>query len=105
MLTSILLQAFFRESWSYDATKGFILIGDEMLSIKERYQQVLKLDESNGKTLMYTMKKLGVRGNGKGDYEPIYGMVVYRQMTDDELKKAQETYTHDFSEKNTTSTK
>ena len=51
------------------------------------------------------MKKLGVRGNGKGDYEPIYGMVVYRQMTDDELKKAQETYTHDFSEKGTTSTK
>lgn len=33
---------FFRESWSYDATKGFILIGDEMLSIKERYQQVLR---------------------------------------------------------------
>lgn len=96
---------FFRESWSYDATKGFILTGDEMLSIKERYLQVLKLDESNGKTLMYTMTKLGVRGNGKGDYEPIYGMVVYRQMTDDELKKAQETYTHDFSEKGTTSTK
>lgn len=32
-------------------------------------------------------------------------MVVYRQMTDDELKKAQETYTHDFSEKGTMSTK
>lgn len=26
-------------------------------------------------------------------------------LTDDELKKAQETYTHDFSEKGTTSTK
>lgn len=96
---------FSRVSWSYDATKGFFLFGDGKSPIEDRYEQILKLDESNGKTLMYTMSKYGVKSDGKGGYEPFYAMVVYRRMTDDELKKTQETYTYDFSKKSSTSDK
>ncbi len=88
-------------SWTYDATKGYILCGDGTSAMADRYQQILKLDESNGKALMYTIKKLGVKGDGKGGYEPFYGMIVYRRMTDDELKKTQEAYTYDFDKKGT----
>lgn len=92
---------FSRVSWTYDATKGYILCGDGTSAMADRYQQILKLDESNGKALMYTIKKLGVKGDGKGGYEPFYGMIVYRRMTDDELKKTQEAYTYDFDKKGT----
>lgn len=90
-------RGFLRKSWSYDATKGFILYGDNKLAIKERYKQVLKLEEANGYTLMYTISKQGLKNDGKGGYEPFYAMTVYERMTDDELKKMKETYTYDLS--------
>ena len=39
--------------------KGFILFGSNKQTTDSRYMQILKLDESNGKTLMYTIQKIG----------------------------------------------
>lgn len=87
---------FQRMSWSYDPTNGFILCGKEdKLDIKERYRQILKLEESGGTILMYTLQKKGVKNDGKGGYEPFYAMIVYKRMTDEDLKKMKESYTTD----------
>ncbi len=88
---------FTRVAWSYDADKGFILRGDCRFAMADRYEQILKLDEADGYTLMYTMRKLAIRGDGKGNYKPVYAMVVYKRMTDAELKDMQKRYAYDLN--------
>lgn len=83
---------FHRGSWSYDADNGFILLGDNESTTASEYMQILKLDKSNGKVLMYTMERRGVTLNGKS----IYTMVVYRRMTDEELENTKKSYTYDL---------
>ena len=68
---------FSRVSWTYDMDKGFILFGSNKQTTDSRYMQILKLDESNGKTLMYTIQKLGATSDGSNGYKSIYGMIVY----------------------------
>lgn len=89
--------AFRQVAWSYDAAMGFIIVGDSRSAMVDRYEQVLKLDETDGYTLMYTISKQGMKNDGKGGYEPFYAMTVYRRMTNEELKKIQETYTYDLN--------
>lgn len=87
---------FNRVSWSYDATKGFILCGNNKLAMGNRYKQILKLEESDGKTLMYTIQEIGMRSDGEDGYKPVYAMIVYKRMTDYELKKMKESYNYDL---------
>ena len=57
--------------------------------------QILKLDESNGKTLMYTIQKLGATSDGSNGYKSIYGMIVYKRMTETDLEMMKKSYTYD----------
>lgn len=83
-------------SWSYDATKGFILCGNDNLATAERYEQILKLGESNGRTLMYTMSKIATISDGDNGRKPVYAMIVYKRLTDYELQKMKESYNYDL---------
>ena len=83
-------------SWSYDAAKGFILSGNDKLATADRYEQILKLGESNGRTLMYTMSKIAITSDGNNGNKPVYAMIVYKRLTDYELKKMKESYNYDL---------
>ena len=87
---------FRRVSWSYDADNGFILLGDNKLTTENRYMQILKLDESDSKTLMYAMQKSGVRSGGGNGYKSVYGMYVYERMTETDLEMMRKSYTYDL---------
>ncbi len=87
--------SFWRMTWSYDEAKGFILFGDSNSKLADRYEQILEIQESGGNTLMYTMSKSGIRADGT----VIYAMIVYKRMTDEELKKTQQNYTYDLNNK------
>jgi hypothetical protein len=87
--------AFQRTSWSYDEAKGFILFGDSNSKLADRYEQILEIQESGDNTLMYTMSKSGIHVDGS----VIYAMIVYKRMTDEELKKTQQNYTYDLNNK------
>lgn len=81
-------------TWSYDAQKGFIMRNGTTYATEDmtsQYMQVLKIDESHGKTLMYTMQKLGYNSDDKA----LFGMVVYRRMTDKELDEMKRNHTYD----------
>lgn len=86
---------FSRVSWTYDMDKGFILFGSNKQTTDSRYMQILKLDESNGKTLMYTIQKLGATSDGSNGYKSIYGMIVYKRMTETDLEMMKKSYTYD----------
>ena len=75
--------------------KGFILFGSNKQTTDSRYMQILKLDESNGKTLMYTIQKLGATSDGSNGYKSIYGMIVYKRMTETDLEMMKKSYTYD----------
>ena len=84
-------------TWNYDAQKGFIMRhspNDATSDMTRQYMQVLKIDEAHGKTLMYTMQKLGYYTDSKGT-KSIFGMVIYQRMTDKELDDTKRQYTHD----------
>ena len=86
---------FSRVSWTYDMDKGFILFGSNKQTTDSRYMQILKLDESNGKTLMYTIQKLGATSDGSNGSKSIYGMIVYKRMTETDLEMMKKSYTYD----------
>lgn len=46
---------------------------------------------------MYAMRKIAVVGDGNGGYKPVYAMVVYKRMTEDELESMKKTYTYDVN--------
>lgn len=87
-------------SWSYNATKGFILCGNDKSATVDQYKQILKLVESDGRTLMYTIQKIATISDGDNGYKPVYAMIVYKRLTDDELKKMQESYNYDLNADN-----
>lgn len=87
-------------SWSYNATKGFILCGNDKSATVDQYKQILKLVESDGRTLMYTIQKIATISDGDNGYKPVYAMIVYKRLTDDELKKMQESYNYDLDADN-----
>lgn len=66
----------------------------------DQYKQILKLVESDGKTLMYTIQKIATISDGDNGYKPVYAMIVYKRLTDDELKKMQESYNYDLNADN-----
>ena len=85
-----------KTTWSYDATKGFIMRGTESESLQNRYMQVLALTTLQGKEFyMYTMQNIGVKYDEHGNQKPFYGMVVYQRMTDNELAKMKKAYDYD----------
>ena len=90
---------FRRMSWSYDADKGFILFGSNELTTEDRYMQILKLDESDGKTLMYAMRKSGVRSGGGNGYKSVYCMFIYERMSETDLEMMRKSYTYDWDNK------
>ena len=86
-------------SWSYDADKGFILFGSNELTTEDRYMQILKLDESDGKTFMYAMRKSGVRSGGGNGYKSVYCMFIYERMSETDLEMMRKSYTYDWDNK------
>ena len=83
--------------WNYDAQNGFIMRrspNDATSDMTSQYMQVLKIGETHGKTLMYTMQKLGYSTDSKGT-KSIFGMVIYQRMTDKELDDTKRQYPHD----------
>lgn len=88
---------FSKLTWSYDAQKGFIMRcspNDATSDMTSQYMQVLKIGETHGKTLMYTMQKLYYSTDSKGT-KSIFGMVIYQRMTDKELDDTKRQYTYD----------
>ena len=81
--------------WSYDATRGFILRGKANESIQNRYMQVLQFKRIENIKQMYTMQQLGVGSDEKGNTKPIYGLVIYRRITDGELSQMQKSFNYD----------
>lgn len=87
-------------TWSYDAQKGFIMYdtsNSTASDLTSQYMQVLKIGESHGKTLMYTMQKLGYLSDGTNRF----GMIVYQRMTDKELDDMKRNYTYDIDKDRT----
>lgn len=95
---------FSKLTWNYDAQKGFIMRcspNDATSDKTDKYMQVMKIGETHGKTLMYTMQKLGYRTDSKGT-KSTFGMVIYQRMTDKELDDTKRQYTHDADKDRTT---
>ena len=88
-----------KTTWSYDATKGFIMCGSASQSMQSRYMQVLSVVTLQGKKsnkfYMYTMQKLGDATDENGNLKPFYGMVIYQRMTDNELEATKKAYGYD----------
>lgn len=49
---------------------------------------------------MYTIQKIATISDGDNGYKPVYAMIVYKRLTDDELKKMQESYNYDLDADN-----
>ena len=44
---------------------------------------------------MYTIQKLGATSDGSNGYKSIYGMIVYKRMTETDLEMMKKSYTYD----------
>ena len=58
----------------------------------DQYKQILKLLESDGRTLMYTIQKIATITWDNGYKTCFMPWIVYKRLTDDELKKIRGNY-------------
>lgn len=83
--------------YAYDTSRGFLLldIDDTALSDADRYMQIVNFNDLGDEKQLYTMQKVACTTTKSDKTEPVYALVVYQRMTDEELKKAKENAKYD----------
>lgn len=83
--------------YTYDTSRGFLLLdtGNSALADADRYMQIVHFYDHGDKQYLYSVQRIGYQSTPGDKLEPIYAMVVYRRMTDEELQKAKENAKYD----------
>lgn len=82
-------QKYNKTEWYYDAKRGFVWRGSKYSNQTpdEKYMQVINIYASGSDAYMYTMQRIAVQVTDGNKLTPVFAMVVYKRMTDSELKK------------------
>lgn len=84
------------KKYTYEENTGILMRYDGYAIQKDwNYLQMLKIKESDGKTYLYTIQRLGNQPREDDGSEPVFGMVIYQRMSQRDLDNKINHYTYD----------
>ena len=84
------------KKYTYEEKTGILMRYDGFALKKDwSYLQILKIRESDSQTYLYTVQRLGNQPREDDGADPVFGVVVYQRMSQDDLDKKIHDYTYD----------